>query len=141
VTYRGGKSAGARVRIFKNAWFVRFSRRHGISDSVLREAVERAEMGRIDADLGGGVLKQRIARAGQGKSGGFRTIILYRRSDRAFFVYGFAKSDRANVDRDEVETFRKAARYVLDLSDRQLDALIAKGQFAEIKGDDEEISE
>jgi hypothetical protein len=129
------------VRIFKNAWFVRFSRRHGISDAVLREAVERAEMGRIDADLGGGVLKQRIARAGQGKSGGFRTIILYRRSDRAFFVYGFAKSDRANVDRDEVETFRKAARYVLDLSGGQLDALIAKGQFAEIKGDDEEISE
>ena len=62
------------------------------SDAVLRDAVVRAEKGQIDADLGGDVIKQRIARPGQGKSKGYRTIIFFRRGARAFFVYGFAKS-------------------------------------------------
>jgi len=66
------------VRIFKNAWFVRFARAQKISDEALREAILRAESGRVDADLGGGVVKQRIARPGQGKSKGYRTIILLR---------------------------------------------------------------
>jgi hypothetical protein len=76
----------------------------------LREAVARAEKGQIDAELGGEVVKQRIARPGQGKSKGYRTIIFFRRGVRAFFVYGFAKSRRANVDDDEVEQFKKAAK-------------------------------
>lgn len=66
------------VQILKNAWFERFARKQRIMDVALIEAVRRAERGQIDADLGGGVIKQRVARAGQGKSGGFRTIIPYR---------------------------------------------------------------
>jgi len=85
---------GASVRIFKSRWFQRFARKEGIADAVLREAVARAEKGQIDADLGGEVIKQRIARPGQGKSKGYRTIILFRRGAKAFFVYGFAKSQR-----------------------------------------------
>jgi hypothetical protein len=127
------------VRIFKNAWFMRFARRQGIPDSALRDAVERAETGRIDADLGGGVLKQRVARHGQGKSGGYRTIVLYRRGERAFFVYGFAKSDRDNIDRDEERAFKNAARHVLALSERHIAGLVEKGQLSEVKGDDEEV--
>lgn len=76
------------MRIFKSRWFGRFTRKEGIDDSVLRDAVARAGRGQIDADLGGEVIKQRIARPGQGKSKGYRTIILFRRGDRAFFVYG-----------------------------------------------------
>jgi hypothetical protein len=129
------------VRIFKNAWFVRFARKQRIADAALREAVERAEKGSIDADLGGGVLKQRIGRPGQGKSGGYRTIILYRRRERAFFIYGFAKSDRDNIARDEEEAFRKAARHVLSLSETHLADLVRRGQFVEVDGNDEEISE
>lgn len=90
---------------------------------------------------GGGVIKQRLARPGQGKSGGFRTIVLYRTSERAFFVYGFAKSDRADIDADEEAMFKKAATHVLGLSDAQLAELIAKGQFLEVKRNGEEISE
>jgi hypothetical protein len=97
------------VRIFKNAWFERFCRKQGISDTVLIDAVRRAEAGQVDADLGGGVLKQRIARRGQGRSGGYRTIILFRKQHRAFFVYGFAKSERDNIDSDEKEAFRKTS--------------------------------
>jgi hypothetical protein len=80
------------VRIFTSRWFQRFVQKERISDAVLREAVARAENDRIDADLGGGVIKQRIARPGQGRSKGYRTIILFRRGAKAFFVYWFAKS-------------------------------------------------
>jgi len=120
------------LRVFKNAWFRRFARKERISDSDLREAVARAEAGRIDADLGGGVIKQRVARPGQGRSKGFRTIILFRQSERAFFVYGFAKSDRANLRQDEETEFKEAAKHVLNLSDEQLDALIARDHFEEV---------
>ena len=129
------------MRIFKNAWFERFVRKQNLSGQALARAVERAEQGLIDADLGGGVIKQRVARPGQGKSGGFRTVILYRTTARAFFVYGFAKSDRDNIDEDDEVQFRKAAGYVLGLSDEQLAVLIGKGQFSEVRDHDEEIPE
>lgn len=127
------------MRVFKNAWFERFSRKQGLSDKALWEAIECAERGLIDADLGGCVIKQRVARSGQGKSGGFRTIILYRTAERAFFVYGFAKSERSNIDGDEETQFRKAAGYVLSLSDEHLAELIDKGQFSEVYDHGEEI--
>jgi len=98
------------MRVFKTKPFVRFASREGIGDEELCEAVSQAERGLIDADLGGGVIKQRLAREGRGKSGGFRSIILFRRSSKAFFVYGFAKSDRDNIRRDELKAFRTLAK-------------------------------
>lgn len=112
------------MRVFKNAWFERFACKQGIAGEALLEAIERADRGLVDADLGGGVVKQRVARRGQGESGGFRTIILYRTAERAFFVYGFAKSDRDNIDDDEEAEFKKAAQHVLGLSDAHLAELI-----------------
>lgn len=127
------------MRIFKNAWFERFSRKQAIADAALLAAVARAERGQLDADLGGGVIKQRVARAGHGKAGSFRTIILYRTAERAFFVYGFAKNDRDNIDADEEVAFKKAAQHVLRLTEDQLAALIDKGQLTEIDHHDQEI--
>lgn len=72
------------MRIFKNAWFERFARKNRISDKALREVVELADKGLISADLGSGVIKQRLARRGGGKSGGYRTIIFYRVAEKAF---------------------------------------------------------
>jgi hypothetical protein len=128
------------VRIFKNAWFERFARKQHISDRMLLKAIERADRGLVDADLGHGLIKQRMARDGQGKSAGFRTIVFYRTSERAFFVYGFAKNDRGNIDDDELVQFKKAASHVLGLTDEQLSELIARGQFLEVHADDQEIS-
>lgn len=129
------------MRVFKNAWFERFARKQGITDKALLEAITRAKRGLIDADLGGGVIKQRVARPGQGKSGGFRTIILYRTAERAFFVYGFSKNDRDNIDDDEEVAFKKAAGYVLGLSDIHLAELIDQKQFTEVHDHVEEIPE
>ena len=124
------------MRIFKNAWFERFARKQKIRDGMLREAILRAEQGLIDADLGSGVIKQRVARPGQGRSGGYRTLILYRQKQRAFFVYGFAKSQQPNISDEENTAFKKAARHVLELTDEQLAALMQTGQFSEVEHDD-----
>ena len=123
------------MRVFKNAWFGRFARKEKISAEALWEAVDRAEKGLVDADLGGGVIKQRIARPGESKSKGYRSIVLYRKGDKAFFVYGFPKSDLGNIRDDEQEQFKKAAKSILALSDGQIRQLIENGQFEEVKKD------
>ena len=123
------------LRVFKNAWLGRFARKEKISAEVLWEAVDRAEKGLVDADFGGGVIKQRIARPGESKSKGYRSIVLYRKGDKAIFVYGFPKSDLGNIRDDEQEQFKKAAKSIFALSDEQIRQLIDNGQFEEVKKD------
>ena len=123
------------MRTYKSRWFQRFARKEGIADAALLEAVVRAEKGQIDADLGGAVIKQRISRPGQGRSKGYRTIILFRRGAKAFFVYGFSKSQRANIDDDEKEQFKEAAKHVLALTEKQLAELLERGDFMEVKSE------
>ena len=120
------------MRIFKNAWFARFARRERISAQVLLDAIARADKGQIDADLGGGVIKQRIARPNESKSKGYRSIILFRKGQRAFFVYGFAKNAMDNIAQDDEAQFNKLAGHVLALTDAQLQLLLANEQFEEI---------
>ena len=119
------------MRVFKSRWFHRFARTEGIADSALREAVLRADRGQIDADLGGGVIKQRIARPGRGKSKGYRTIILYRRGAKAFFVYGFSKSERGNINVNDEREFKEAAKIVLSLTENELAVRLKRGDFVE----------
>jgi hypothetical protein len=91
----------------------------------------------VDADRGGDVIKQRIARPGQGKSGGYRTIIFFRRGVRAVFTYGFAKSERANINADEEKRFKQAARHVLRLTEKQIEELVKNGDFVEMRYEQE----
>ena len=123
------------LKVFKNAWFGRFARKERISADALWDAVERAEKGQIDANLGGGVIKQRIARPGEGKSKGYRSIVLFRKGEKSFFVYGFPKSELGNIREDEAEQFKKMAKHVLALTDAQLSELSANGQFEEVARD------
>jgi hypothetical protein len=113
-------------------WFTRFARKEGITDDELREAVNQIEAGQFDADLGGGVFKQRIGREGEGKSGGYRVIVLFKSGDRSFFVYGFAKSARANIDQKETRNFKEYAKDYLGLSDTMLEEAVKKGKFIEV---------
>src|SRR5712671_647284 len=108
------------MRVFKTKAFARFATREQISDAKLCEAIRRAERGLVDADLGGGVLKQRVARPGQGRSGGYRVLIAYRLKARAVFLFGFAKSARANVEDDELATARDIARAWLEADGKVL---------------------
>lgn len=92
----------------------------------------------VDADLGGGLIKQRVARPGQGKSGGFRTIVAYRRGSRAVFLFGFAKSERDNLDDDELAHWQRVGRAYLGLDDEALEAAIAADELREVGYDEEE---
>ena len=128
------------MRIFISRWFRRFARKEQLGGSALWEAILRAEKGNIDADLGGGVIKQRIARAGQGRSGSYRAIIVFRPGLRAFFIYGFSKSQRANIDEEERRQFKEAAKHILAVTDKQLAELLRRGDFVEVNPNGQDLS-
>lgn len=121
------------MRVFKTRAFARFAARENIGDEALREAADRASRGLVDADLGGGVVKQRIARPGEGRSGGVRAILLWRRGGRGFFAYGFAKSDQANLRPDELRALRRLADEMLALDGPAQDAMLANGTIDEVE--------
>ena len=126
------------MRLYKLKAFARFQRRERIADKALARAVQSAEAGLVDADLGGGLIKQRVARPGQGKSGGFRTIVAYRRGDRAVFLFGFEKSDRDNLDDDELAYWQRVGRVYVRLDDDGLEAAIAADELIEVSHGEEE---
>ena len=125
------------MKVFKTRWFARFARQEKIADDGLREAIVRAERGLIDADLGGGLIKQRVARQGQGRSGGYRVIVAYRLRDRAIFFYGFSKSEMENITQNQLATAREFAAKWLALSDVQIRQAITDCELQEIKHDQE----
>lgn len=120
------------MRIFKSKRFAKFAEKEGIHDVVLCGIVGALEAGKIDADYGGGVIKQRVARVGSGKSGGYRTIILFRKAHRTFFVYGFAKSDMSNIDAGEERAFKELAKQLFAATESQLQQLTKAGKFLEV---------
>lgn len=103
-------------------------------------AVADVHRGLIDADLGGGVIKQRIARPNEGKSGGFRSIILFRLGERAVFVYGFPKSARGNIRKDELRGFRDLADIMLGHDDAAVAKAVKSGVLTEVNCDEEDVS-
>jgi hypothetical protein len=103
----------------------------------LREAIARAERGLIDADLGGGLIKQRVARQGMGRSGGYRSIVAYRAGSKAFFLHGFAKSDRDNIGEDELIALKKFGRRLLAADVQTLKGMFDDGSLQEV-GDEKE---
>lgn len=127
------------MRLFKNKWFTRYARQVGIENAALCQAIREASQGITDADLGGGVLKQRIARPGSGKSGGFRSIILFKTGELAFFVYGFAKNVRSNIEADELKAFRKLASALLAYDAEALALAVGEGALTEVICNEEAV--
>ncbi len=121
------------MRVFKNKSFREFAKKEGITDEALLDAIERVEKGQIDADLGGGVIKQRIARKGQEKSGGYRSIILLRLGYSAVFAYGFSKGDMDNIHKKALIRFKELAAVLKRFSDDDFDESVKNGVFSEVK--------
>jgi hypothetical protein len=120
------------ARVFKTRGFVRVMRKSGLKDSDLCDAVEQMQQGLIDADLGGRILKKRVALPGKGKRGSVRTVVATNRGDRWFFVYGFKKNEKADITDRELEGFQKFAADLLGCTAIQLDTLVGLGELEEI---------
>jgi hypothetical protein len=126
------------MSVYKTKEFSRFARKADLGSTELLEAARAVASGQWDADLGGGVFKQRIAREGAGKSGGFRTIILFKVGGHSFFVHGFAKNEKANVTPKELKALKKLAASFLGLDAEALEKVRAAGEIAEVKSDGED---
>jgi hypothetical protein len=125
------------VRIFKAKTFARFARRERIADVSLSEAIAQAERGLVDADLGGGLIKLRLARPGQGKRGGYRMLIAFRSKLRAVFLFGFAKNELDNIDDDQLSTLRETAALWLAANAQKIEQAIKDGLLIEVRDDDQ----
>ena len=122
-------------RAFRTRTFSRWMHKAGLTDAALSQAVSEMAQGLIDADLGGHVVKKRVALPGQGKRGGARTIVATKLLDRWFFLYGFGKNDRANIDKDELKMLQEVAKDFLAFDDAQLAIALTAGEIVEICND------
>ena len=120
------------MALFKVVGFVRWQQKQQLSDAVLCAAVEEMRQGLIDADLGGGVVKKRIARPGGGKRGGYRTLLATNKQDKWFFLYGFAKNERDDLPPQDLRALKAFARELLALDERKLRRAMASGDLQEI---------
>jgi hypothetical protein len=120
------------VAIYKLRSFARFARSENISDDKLAEAVKRAARGLVDADLGSGLIKQRVARQGQGKRGGYRVMVAFRSGDFAVFLFGFAKSAEDNLDDRQVSVLRTVAASWLSADAATIKKAVEQGELVEV---------
>lgn len=126
------------MRVFKVRSFHRFAKSHGLQDARLIDAVREIGHGRIDADLGGGIYKQRVARPGAGRSGGFRVVIAHRLGAHWFFVFGFEKSKLDNVNRSDLQVLRQHGLLLSGYSSDELAWAIEKGELVEVRCGEED---
>lgn len=122
-------------RVFQTRHFAKFASKAGLTDTALCDAAKEMEQGLIDADLGGGVVKKRIALPGKGKSGSSRTIVAHRQKSHWFFVYGFEKNSRANITDREKSALQKMAADLFAYTEADLDALVTGQNLLEICND------
>lgn len=117
------------IRIFVTRHFDRYARKQSITDQLLIDAIMRAEQGLVDANLGGFLIKQRIARAGQGRSSGYRTIIAYRKGDLAVFLSIFKKSQKANISQDDLVAFQDMADLFSHMTPNDIRQFVTDGKW------------
>lgn len=128
-TYKREESG---VAVFKTKVFARLTRKH-LDDEHLLDAIERAEIGLVDADLGGNLIKQRVAREGEGRRGGFRTVIAFRQGKRSVFLYAFPKSRRDNISASELADLKTLAKLLLGSTDQEIETAVTEGELTEVK--------
>jgi hypothetical protein len=125
------------MAIYMTRWFDRWAHKEALATSSLCTAVREMSNGLFDAELGGGLFKKRIARPGQGKSGGFRTLVATNRGNRWVFIYGFPKNERSNIERDEADALKKLATHLLSLTVPGVTTALQAGELIAVDCDAE----
>jgi len=120
------------MRIFKNIFFNKWAEQIGLTDETLKVVINEIAAGLYEASLGGNLFKKRIGIKGKGKRGGVRTIIAFKKEDKAFFMYGFAKNKKANIDMTEEKIYKKLAALLLSYSDKEVDTAVKNKEFIEV---------
>ncbi len=126
------------MAVFQTRWFSRWARKQGLSARALCAAVAEIQQGLYEADLGGGLVKKRVARPGQGKSGGFRTLIATNLGDRWIFVFGFPKNVRSNIDQTEEAALKLLSAKLLGLNAKDLRTAVEAGELLEVPCNEKE---
>lgn len=121
------------MRILKNKIFQRWAKDISLDDQNLVDAIEEMENGLFEASLGGGIYKKRMGIGNRGKSGGIRTIVAFKMNDKAFFVHGFAKNEKANISDKEKEELKSYAKLLFGLDEKQIKYAIQKGELVEVQ--------
>jgi hypothetical protein len=121
------------MRVYKTKFFDKWANKEGLSDQALCSAVNEMSKGLFDADLGSGLFKKRVAGKGKGKSGGFRTLVATNRGDLWFFVFGFPKNARSNIDKDEEKALKKLADELLSYTPVAIEKAKKASQLVEVK--------
>jgi hypothetical protein len=121
------------MNVFKNAEFHNWAEKLGIIDEVLSEAIKEISLGGSEANLGGNIYKKRIPLGNKGKNGGARTILAFKMNDKAFFIYGFAKNKKDNIDEKELKALKKLAKIYLSLTDEELARTVLRGELIKIE--------
>lgn len=123
--------------IFKTKVFNRWSYKEGLTDEALCNAIDEVEQGQVEASLGVYLFKKRVARAGQGKRGSYRTIIAFKREERAFFLFGFDKGSRCNISEKEEKALKKLSRHFMGCTNKELERAVENGALIEVECEDE----
>ena len=113
--------------------FAKWTEKQQIPENELVHAIDEIQNGLLDANLGGHIYKKRIRFKGQGKSKSGRTIICYKKNDRAIFVHGFAKNEKDNLSKKELNAFKELAKILLELTQDAINTAIKNGDFIEVK--------
>ena len=117
----------------KTKWFNKWAKKNFITDNKLLKTLENISNNLGTVDLGGGLYKVRTPRYGQGKSGGFRTVVVFKEADIAIFVYGFAKTNKDNLDKQELKYFKKLSKDLLEINKNEYIKLEKLGDFISLK--------
>jgi len=127
----------ALIEAYKTKVFARWAVKEKLGDVVLCQALQEVCDGLIDASLGGGLIKKRVAAFGRGKSGSYRTLIAFRSDERAIFLYGFGKNERDNIDEKEKRGLKLLAQQFLRFEETELRTADQKGVLIKVTCDDE----
>ncbi len=120
---------------FKTKLFHKWAIQEGLSDDTLQQAIDEIGHGLFEANLGGNIIKKRVALHARGKSGGARTLLAYRTEENSFFLYAFAKNTRANISDKELKSLKLMAKYFLSLKNKEIKIAIKSGELFEVKSD------
>ena len=117
----------------KNKWFNKWSSKNKIKNKDLLEGISNIKNNIGIVSLGSHLYKVRLLSETKGKSGSFRTLIVYKKEKLAIYIYGFSKNEKGNINNKELTLFKKLAKDILTLNEKLIELLISKKHYIHIE--------